>query len=110
MNAYGYFCELRSTFPSPFRSECLLVYYMLNDRIDKGFVILLLINFFCILDHKVRPSMIRCIYIQIIAPLTIYLRRSFPHHVRCLSVTCSFFFAVFVELVLATDFRPCKKQ
>ena len=42
---------------------------------------------------------IRCIYVQIKAPLTIYRGRSFPRHVHCLSVTCSFFFAVFAELV-----------
>ena len=55
-----------------------------------------------ILKFKWRLNMlcmIRCIYVQIIAPLTLYLGRSFPRHVRCLSVTCSFFFAVFAELV-----------
>ena len=34
-----------------------------------------------------RACMIRRVYIQFIAPLTIYLRRSFPRHVRSLSVT-----------------------
>ena len=52
--------------------------------------------------------MIRCIYIPFIAPLTIYLGRSFPSHVRCLNSTCSFFFvfffAVFAELFLASHF------
>ena len=71
--------------------------------------------------------MIGCInLIQFIAPLIIYLGRSFPCHVRCLNVTCRFliflvfyflfllfvlvFFAVFVELVIAKDSRLCKKQ
>ena len=35
--------------------------------------------------------MIRCVYTHFIAPLTIYLGRSFPRRVRCLSNTCSFF-------------------
>ena len=38
---------------------------------------------------------IRCIYVQIKAPLTIYRGCSFPRHVHCLSVTCSFFFCRF---------------
>ena len=54
--------------------------------------------------------MIRRIYLQFIAPLTIYLERGFPRLVRCLSVTCSFFFfAVFTELTLAKDFRLCRR-
>ena len=43
-----------------------------------------------------RACMIRRVYIQFIAPLTIYLRRSFPRHVRSLSVTYRIFFAVFL--------------
>ena len=55
--------------------------------------------------------MIRCIYMRFIAPLTMYLGRSSPCHVRCFNVTCGFFFsAVFAELVSARDFRLCKKQ
>ena len=49
--------------------------------------------------------MILRVYIHIIAPLTIYLGRSFPHHVRSLSVTYStVFLPFFTELVLAKDF------
>ena len=51
--------------------------------------------------------MIRCVYIQFIVPLTIYLGRSFPRHVRSLSVTYRIFFT---ELVLAKDLRLCGKQ
>ena len=50
--------------------------------------------------------MIRRVYIHIIAPLTIYLGRSFPRHVRSLSVTYSIvFLPFFTELVLAKDFK-----
>ena len=48
--------------------------------------------------------MIRCIKVQIIAPLTLYLGRSFPRHVRCLSVTCSFFFCCFCRVSLSEKF------
>ena len=47
---------------------------------------------------------IRWIYLQSIAPLTIYLGRSFPRHVRCLSVTCSFFFCRFCRVSLSEEF------
>ena len=46
--------------------------------------------------------MIGCIYIHFIAPLLIYLGRSFPCYVRCLSVTCRFLgFFCFLPLVFA---------
>ena len=54
--------------------------------------------------------MIRRAYIQSIAPLTIYLGRSFPRHVCSLSVTYMIFCRFFTELVLAMDLRLCKKQ
>ena len=46
-------------------------------------IIIILLDYNC---------MIGCIYIWVIAPLTMYLGRSFSRHVRCLSVTCSLFF------------------
>ena len=54
--------------------------------------------------------MIRRVYIQIIAPLTIYLGCSFPRHVSTLSVNYRIFLPFFTELVLAKDLRLCKKQ
>ena len=54
--------------------------------------------------------MIRCIYIHLIEPLTVYLGRSFLHHVRCLSITGSFFSAVFAELVLTKDILGCVRS
>ena len=52
--------------------------------------------------------MIRRVYIHIIAPLTIYLGRSFPHHVRSLSVTYStVFFAVFYRVSFSEGFLGC---
>ena len=54
--------------------------------------------------------MIHCVYIQFIAPLTVYLGPSFLCHVCCLRVMYSFYFAVFTEVAQAKDFRLCKKQ
>ena len=44
--------------------------------------------------------MIHRVYIHIIAPLTIYLGRSFPRYVRSLSVAYRIFLPFFTELVL----------
>ena len=50
--------------------------------------------------------MIRRVYILFIAPLTIYLGRSFLRYMRSLSVTNGvIFLPLFTELVLARDFR-----
>ena len=55
--------------------------------------------------------MIRRVYIHIIAPLTIYLGRSFPRHVRSLSVTYMLFaLAVFYRVSFSEGFLGCVRN
>ena len=72
------------------------------------YTLLSILNTFMALTKRSLISL--PVYMRFITPLTIYLGRSSPCQVRCFNVTCSFFFAVFAELVSARDFRLCKKQ
>ena len=90
-----------------FEKQTVRKVYKLRTRIAKGHVLIvsgwtldqeisvgaLAESLCCVLE----VCMIRLIYLQSIAPLTIYLGRSFPRHERCLGIVCSFF-AVFSQI------------